>query len=241
MLCAQFDSGHRSEAEIAHMTPEQRVEEYCREYIRHRYDLEDNYRQLLDRYINRDSIKAIAPIVKIIDEYVPRTLEEPKSSHKAERYDAAWILLSDLDGTVFRLRASEEGRRGIEAMRRVVERMRAAHFDDSGSYDYEKQGRYKLSVTALKEMEGINMRDEAIRNSLRLKYKISLSDKELLNFIDYLISQNPSYPTSMITELYKDREQLNEAGNPLQYGIVKNVESFHTLYIQYKAKANHPK
>jgi hypothetical protein len=226
------------------MTPEQRVEEYCREYIRHRYDLEDSYRhyrQSLERYINRDGVKAVAPIVKIIDEYEPQTQGEFKGSHKPERYDAAWILLSDIDGTVIRLRASEEGRIGIEAMKRVVERMRAAHFDNSESYDYEKQGRYELSVMALKEMEGINMRDDAIRATFKLRYKTSLSDKELLDFIDYVISQDPSYPSSMVTELYKDREQLNDAGNPMQYGIVKNVGPFHKLFLQYKARASHAK
>jgi hypothetical protein len=34
-FCAQFSMRHKSEAEIARMTPEQRVEEYCLEYLRH--------------------------------------------------------------------------------------------------------------------------------------------------------------------------------------------------------------
>jgi hypothetical protein len=240
VLCAQFGSGHKSKDEIGRMTPQQRVEEYVREDLRHKHDLDDNYHDVLFSYIRRDGIEVVAEIVKIIDEYDP-TQGKGRGKDKGERYDAAWILLSDIDGTVIRLRASEEGRIGIEAMKRVVERMRAAHFDNSESYDYEKQGRYKLAVIALTGMEGINMRDEAVRDTLRLRYKISLSDKELLDFIDYVISQDPSYPSSMVTELYKDREQLNDAGNPLQYVIVKNVEPFHKLYLQYKAKASHAK
>jgi hypothetical protein len=36
-LSTQFGSAHKSEAEIARMAPEQRVEEYCKEYVRHSY------------------------------------------------------------------------------------------------------------------------------------------------------------------------------------------------------------
>jgi hypothetical protein len=213
VFCVQFGSGHKSEAEIARMTPEQRVDEYIREDLRHKYDLDDNYHDLVFNYIRRDVIRGLDPISKIIDEYNPKEIKG-KTKESSERYDAAWILLSDIDGTVIRLRASEEGQRGIEAVRRAVERMQAAHFDDAESYNYNKQGRYQLSLIALKEMTGINARDEAVRHTLKLRYKISVSETDMLGFVNYMISQDPSYPSLMVTELYKDQEQLNQAGKP---------------------------
>jgi hypothetical protein len=217
------------------MTPEQRVEEYCSEYARHGF-WDSDYTDLLDKYIDRDGLKAVPGMIKIIDEFDP-TRREGRSKEKDARCYAAWGLLGGVDDSVVRLRALGEGRKGIEAMRRLVDRMRAAHLDTATGDDYAKQLRYRSTLETLQEMEGINMRDEAIRDTLKLRYKISLSNQEMLDFVNYMISQDPSYPAWIETELYKDLEQRNEAGNPLQYVIVKNIEPFRRLYLQYKAKA----
>ncbi len=231
---AQF-SGHKSEAEIARMTPQQRVEEYCREYVRHGVS-DDDYRQLLDRYLSQDGLRAVPHLGKIIDEYDPMQ-GEGESKEKSERFDAAWILLSDMDETVIRLRASREGQIGIDAMRQLIERMKAAHFDTTDPAQYDKQRRYKLCLAALKTMEGINRCDEAIGATLRLKYKISLSNHELLDFVNYLVSTVPHYPAWSGSEEFKDLTQHNEAGNPLWYLTMKNPEPFHQAYLTYKANS----
>jgi len=44
--------------EIARMTPEQRAEEYCREYGRHGYS-DSEYLDLLGHYIDRNGLKAL--------------------------------------------------------------------------------------------------------------------------------------------------------------------------------------
>src|SRR5262249_61283721 len=66
---------HKSEAEIARMTAEQLVEEYCREY-RHRYDVLDRHRDLLEEYISRDAVKAMYASARVIDKYDPKTRED---------------------------------------------------------------------------------------------------------------------------------------------------------------------
>jgi hypothetical protein len=232
--CAPVSGGHKSKAEIERMTPAQRVEEYCREYLRHRYEnLDDDYGRLLKVYVERDGINAVAQLAKLVNEYDPAQ-RDGSTREKADRCEAAVLLLYAKDVNVVRLRASEEGRRGVEAVRDLVERMRAVHFDSSESYEYRKQGRYEIFLSYLREMEGTNDCDLAIRNTLRLKYKVSLSDNETLDFVNYLISRDPYYPGWSQSERYKSNE-LNRAGNPISYLIQKSPEPFHTAYLQFKA------
>jgi hypothetical protein len=70
VLCAQFGSGHKSEAEIARMTPEQRVEEYCSEYVRHNY-WHRAYDYLLADRIMADGLKAFPTLTRMINEFDP--------------------------------------------------------------------------------------------------------------------------------------------------------------------------
>jgi hypothetical protein len=230
-VCVQF-SGHKSEDEIARMTPLQRVEEFCREYVRHGYR-DSDYGDLLDSYISRDGVKALPPIIKIIEEYDP-TRPGGSGKQKSERCDAVIGLLPKMDANVVRLRALPEGIQAMDAMGRLAERMRGAHFDIAEPDDYN-QSRYKVLISDLNEIEGINYCDLAIRNTLKLKYKISLSDRDLLDFVSYLISLDPYYPGWSEREEFKDLTEKNKAGNPLWYVIVKKSQPFYDAYLKYKA------
>ena len=227
---------HKSEEEIARMTPEQLVEEYCREDSRHRYDVLDRYRDLLKDYISRDAVKAMYPSARIIDQYDPTT-REGGSKARGDRADAVWNLLASLDANVIRLRASDDGRRAIASIGRLVDRMEASHFNAADDYDYRRQGRYEILKIDLQEIKGINQCDEAIRHTLKLRYKIALSDHSLLQFVTYLIAKDPRYPGWSKREEYKDLTQHNEAGYPIWYLIMKNPEPFYEAYLEYQAKA----
>jgi hypothetical protein len=231
--CSQTHA-HKSENEIARMTPEQRAREYCREYTRHLF-WHSEYTDSLKRHIRRDGLKAIPALIRIIDEFDP-TIPAGNSMQKDANCHAAEILLGTLDGT-FRLRAFSEGKSAIDAVRRVVERMRAAHFDTATSQgEHSPQARYRVTLYILEQMEGISGLDKGVRDTFELKYKIKMSDKELLDFSNYLTSQDPYYPTWSETEWYVDQNKLNEAGNPLQYPVVRNIEPFYQAYKEYKAK-----
>jgi len=78
--------------------------------------------------------------------------------------------------------------------------------------------------------------DISIKDTLELKYKIRLSRREMLGFVEYLISKDPAYPNWSQTEWYKDWSDVNEHGVPQQYIIVKNIEPFYKAYLEYKAK-----
>src|SRR5215831_17837100 len=128
-------SKHKSETELARMTPEQLVEEYCREDSRHRYDVLDRYRNVLEDYISRDAVKAMYPSARILDRYDPTT-RDGRSKARGDSADAVWNLLASLDANVIRLRASDDGRRAIASIRRLVDRMEASHFNAADDYDY---------------------------------------------------------------------------------------------------------
>jgi len=216
------------------MTPERLVDEYCTEYIRHRYDVLDRYRNVLEDYISRDAVNAMLPSARIIDQYDPTT-QEGGSKTRGDRADAVWILLLDLDSNFIRLRASEEGRVAIESIRRLVQRMEAAHFDARDEYDYWRH-RYNILRDYLQEAEGINYCDEAIRHTLTLKYRKAMSDEALLQFVTYLIAKDSRYPGWSKREQYEDLTQRNEAGNTIGYLIMKNPEPFYNAYLEYQVK-----
>ena len=229
------DRGHKSEPEIARMTPEQRVEEYFREYVRH--GPMDDYRNLLSDHIFRDGVKALSPTTRAIDDYDPR--RDGDSGSKWQRCDDAVALLRMMDSNAVRLRASDEGRQPIEAMRRLSERMRAAGFDSPES-KYPKQSRYNYLMRKIKQLsEGINDADEAIRNSLRVNPGVSLSDQQLLLFVNYLISRDPGYPGWSKRE-YKDTIYRDQPGKPIWSMVMKDPEPFYKAYLQYSFAAKKP-
>lgn len=214
------------------MTPEQHVNEACREYARHGLS-DSGYQDLLESYISRDGLKAVPHLAAIVDDYDPsRTAGDSKERNA--RSEAAEGFLGYIDGNVVRLRGSDEGRKAIKAMRALLERMRTAHFDSGENYD--RRNTYEILADGVKEVEGINYCDESIRSTLKLRYKISLSDKELSDFTNYLILQDPYYPGWSEREEYKDMTQRNEAGNPIWYVVMKKPERLYNAYLQYKGK-----
>jgi hypothetical protein len=225
---------HKSEAEIAKMTPDQRVQEYCDEYYRHAF-WDSDYIDMVRNYILQDGTQALPAITQIISEFDPTT-PKGKSRQKNARAFAAEGLLSQVDGRVVRLRAFPEGRAAMAALESLVQRMLAAHFDTADVTKGETSDRYRYedSQSELKDMQGINHFDRGIKDTLRIRYNITLSDEQLLDLINYLISQEPHYPGWSALENYKDLSDRNEAGYPRQYLILKNPEPFYKLYQKYK-------
>src|SRR5262245_53852497 len=153
VLCAQFGSGHKSEEQIVRMTPDQQVEEYCQEHARHLFSYHVEYVALLTKYLQQDGLKVMPQVIREIEAYDP-TMRIGASEEKFRRYEGANFILDALDAKVFRIRAFEEGRKAIEAIRRSIERMRAAHFDNPKEVEYEMHRRYELSLRYLKYREG---------------------------------------------------------------------------------------
>ena len=229
--CAQYR--HKSEAEIAATTPAQRVDEYADEQAYHKYDYLDQQYELILKYILRDGLKALPRMIEITNEYDPASANG-KTDHKGERFDAMWMLLGALDNHVVRLRASPEGAQGIAALARAIDRMRAAGYGRQDQHEWAEHGRFESAVAALEDAKGTNATDEAIKDTLWVKYKLKISDRELLAFGNFLISRDPIYPSWSETEDIKDYSRVNNAGNPAQVYIMKNPERFYQAYLMFR-------
>jgi hypothetical protein len=220
---------HKSPSEIARMTPAQRVDEWVNEQVRHRYDLDDEQSDVIKKYVLRDGPASLPRIIEMIDEYDPAR-GSGRRGHKGERFDACFQLLGYIDNLSVRLRASEEGRRAMDALERAINRMSAAgfHQDQAG---WPKGGRIEVASITLRQATGINDTDEAIRNTLRLEYKIRLADAELLEFSNFLVARHAEYPG------WSERDfifTIDENGKRLPGLVLKKVQPFYEAYLEFK-------
>jgi hypothetical protein len=224
---------HKSEAEIARMTPAQRVDEYAEEQAHHKYDFLDDQYRLIEKYIWRDGLSALPRMIEIMDEYDP-TRASGRRGHKGERFDAMWMLLADLDNHAVRLRGAEEGRRAIAALERAINRMRAANYGQPDQHEWTQHGRFESAAAVLKRLKGINLfNDPAIKETLRLEYSIQMSDEDLLAFSNFLVARDPTYPSWSEMNYIKDPTRINAAGNPLWFYTLKKPERFYEAYLEF--------
>lgn len=227
---------HKSEAEIARLTPAQRVNEWVEEQVHHRYDLDDDHEDLIKKYVLRDGLAALPRMIEIMDEYDPTRFREG-AGRRGERFDACWLMLGYMDHQAVRLRASEVGRRAMAALESAVGRMRAAGYGRKGQHDWPQHGRFELAASYLKEARGINLADEAIRDTLWVRHKVRMSDEELLAFSNFLAARDPAYPSWSEKDFIKDYTRVNEAGNPFQRHVMKKPERFYEAYLEFRKAA----
>ena len=225
---------HKAETEIAAMTPAERVDEYVNEQS-HAYKVRDEQQDVIRRYLWRDGVKAIPRMIEIMNDYDP-TNPAGRSDKKGERFDAILMLLSELDNRVVRFRGTTEGRQAMDALARAIVRIRATAGGKTDQHEWPERGRFEGSKTDLESAKGINLTDETIKDTLWVKYKIKMSDKELLAFTNYLIARDPTYPGWSETDDIKDYSRLNEAGYPAQVYVMKEPDRFYQAYLEFKKK-----
>lgn len=206
---------HKSEAEIARMTPDQRIEEEVNE-TEHR-SMSDNHNEVIRKYRIQDGLKGWSRLVELIDGYQPKRLRDT-------RFYAAMMIAAHIDDRVVRLRASPEGLRVIEAVERLSARRRAEGKDD------------EILTMELRSMKGVSDADRAIRDTLWVKYRIRVTDHDLARFSDYLVKNVPEYPSWSEREVITDRSRKNKWGNPLQVFIMKKSDPYHRQYRSFKRK-----
>ena len=222
---------HKSEAEIAQMTPAQRVDEWVKEYIYHRFDVLDDQRDLIRKYTEIDGLKALPRIIDYLNGYDPA---HKNKSRNVENYESCKIMLGFIDGFAVRLRASEEGRRAIDALAHSIERMRAAGFAvKKDGYDRDNS-LFVVTENDLKEAKGIGWTDDNIQNTFRFVYKIKLSDAELLDFSNYLTEHYPKYPSWSQGKLTKDDTDIAPDGLPSMNVMIEKPERYYEAYLEFK-------
>lgn len=109
------------------------------EQVRHRYNVLDDQGALIRKYVTLDGIKALPRLTEIINEYDPTRFREGRSG---ERFDASVLMLGYINGFGVRLRASDEGKRVIDALGRALDRMRKVGYGQPDQHDWERHGRF---------------------------------------------------------------------------------------------------
>lgn len=225
---------HKSETEIAAMTPAQLVDEYANEQT-HAYKTRDDHRYLINKYLWRDGPKAMPRMVEIMNQY--DSTNPTDRDKKGQRFNAMLMLMNDLDNRVVRLRGTVEGRQVMDALERALARIRAAANGKTGQHEWAEYGRFEGAKADLEAAKGINLTDEAIQDTLWVKYKIKVSDKELLAFTNYLIARDPTYPSwSEMEGDIEDYSRLNKEGYPARVNIMKEPDRFYQAYLAFKKK-----
>ena len=83
-----------------------------------------------------------------------------------------------------------------------------------------------LSLNFLELLKGVNLSDQCVKDTLKVKYEVDLTEKELLDFVNYLIAHNPQYPSSSEREHSKSGKRIC---------LYKKPEVFQQAYLEYKA------
>jgi hypothetical protein len=187
-VCGNRDFEHKSETEIAAMSPEEKMDQMVLEQMFHLPAFDDDNYELLHLYIINDGIKILPKAIEYMNEYDPNA-QECKERSSARLLTAA-MYIDSVDSAKFRIRAVEDGRVAINALEQAIERRRKSRPDVD---DYDDRG--KLLPTLLDGLKGQSIKDGLIKETLEKQYNIKMSEAESLEFTNFLISLDPAYPS----------------------------------------------
>ena len=217
----------KSEQELAKMTPRQLIDELVK--IDHdsfdSYAALANYQILIEKYVLKSGKAALSPLADDVKAYSP---EKEKADGCAEsRLSSALRLSNDIDRFEFRLRATNDGRLLIDAVEKAVDRMKSS--DDKRVLKLAED----YTNSPLNPIRGINETDGTIRESLWRSNGIEMSDNEFIEFIEFLVSKDNTYPSWSQREFLSDCK-INPTGYPMQCFTMKDPKRFYDAYLELK-------
>ena len=187
--CRESRYRHKADSELAVMTPFQLVEESVKEQLYHMPSFDTYSGEMLNKHLRLHEPAAVLGVLSsnIRD-------HDPTGQDRCEklRFLVSVGEARGLDRGKIRLRSISEGLAVINALEQVLDRMKKAGFDQEGS---STRGEFHFHTLQLKGLRSTNERDELIRNTLQKRHNIIMSDTELLEFSEFLISIDPAYPS----------------------------------------------
>lgn len=214
--CVEENYSHKSEAQLAAMTPVQLIDEEVKEQLYHMPSF-DNYGFLIYKYVRKAGVKILPVLIQYVNEYDPKT----PSKCERTRFYVASEEMSGLDRGLIRIRSVKDGQVAVEAIERAVDRMKNAGFDKK---EHKYSGYFDFAMLVLKGLKGINERDVLIRDTLRRRHDVQMTDAELLEFSNFLVSLDPTYPTW---------SEIGEYGPP---ALLKDPNKYFEAYLKFKVK-----
>lgn len=235
--CEEKNYQHKSYAELASMTPQERFEQAVDEQFFHTPDLGDYESLTLEKLIRGDGAKIFPILTENIDTFSPKNA----SSCDQTRFFVAHTIADTLDRSVVRLRGTKDGRATIAALEGAVKRMREAGYENG---ENREKSELNYTLLHLKSLMGVNLTDQSVSDTFWIKRRIRMSDEEVAKFSDFLTNRDPTYPTWSKIDFVTDNSRHNEAGNALQVYIFQDVNLFWESYREFKrgkSKAKHTK
>lgn len=224
-VCFEKNYIPKSESQIASMTPRQLIDERIKRDpgAFRTYEELANYEDSIEKRIWQAGVKALP----VLTEYMNNSFHS-QSDFKCDnsRFGTVQRIANDIDRFEFRLRGTSEGKQTIDAFERAIERVEKPGFTNKDVSYYR--------TMFLKYLKGINGVDGAIQDTFWVRSQIEMSDKELLEFSNFLIDLDPTYPSWSDTDFIKDYSRINEAGNPAQVYVLKKPERFYEAYKKFK-------
>jgi len=220
--CREKNYQIKPETEINSMTPRRLFDELLKinnnsfDTLIQLYDYED----AIEKRIRQAGVDTLSIFTEYANAYEPQNA----SGCDDDRFAYVLTLAADIDRFEFRLRGTTQGRLTIDAIERAIERK-------------EKTGikiRREDRTLFLNQIKSTNGVDRAIQDTFWVNRKIEISDGELLEFGNFLIERDLTYPTWSQTDYIKDYSRINKAGNPLQVYIFKKPERFYEVYSEFK-------
>ena len=222
----------KSVAELQAMSPRELVDERVKSNPWDSFDsyfAGAEYERSIEELIRKAGIKALP----VISEYFESYDHNNRSECTEVRFAIVSRLASDIDRFDFRLRGTKEGQSAIDSLERALQRIMIA--EPGLSFINGSEGRHQPGAfIVLKELKGINGADRHIADTFWVCYKIKLSENELLEFTNYLISRDRKYPAWSESKLIKDYSRINEAGNPSQVYIFDKPKPYYDAYLDFK-------
>lgn len=207
--CVEENYRHKADRELERMTPEQLIDESEKEWNYHVGRM-DNYGMFtLNSYKEKIGIAIIPVLIKMANDYASRTF----SKCQEQRFFTAFAIAADVDNQIVRLRSSKDGQAAISAAADAIGRMKDAGLADQKVHKYNK---YPFGIYLLDNVRGTNEYDGQIRKLLETEFKMQMSDEEFFEFIRFLTSTDPAYPSwtprvNMARDLRPNKEKYRES------------------------------
>lgn len=228
-VCFEENYQPKSEATVASMSPRQLIDELIRNmHSTSRTNEESaNYQISIEKRIRQAGDKALP----ILTEYMNNSyLKQSDFYCDNSRFSTVQRMAHDIDRFEFRLRGTDQGKLTIEAYERALERV-------------EKPGFTKKDVSYyrtmfLSDLKGVSHIDQNIQDTFWVHYRIEISESELLEFSNFLIELDPTYPSWSDTDFIKDHSRINQAGNPRQVYVFKKPDRYYKAYLDFQKTKN---
>lgn len=198
---------HKSENEIESLSVAQKLDEAIKESACHR--IHNEYYHLFEKSFRRAGVTVFPELIRRFteDSAIGNT-----DKHNFESFFVLVLTADDLDDRVIRLRGTEQGRLLIDSLESALDRMKKRNVDQKHLHQFDE---------FLRNFRGLNVIDQYVANTLEESHNIRMADKEKLEFSNFLVSIDPSYPT---WSAFDEKGVL----------ILKDSKKFHLAYLEFK-------